>query len=56
MYIIQGGERHHRRGYWGDILVSPYITYGIECEEKRFFKKSNNMYTQVKTAYSETIT
>lgn len=53
MVLRQGGERHHRRGYWGDILVSPYITYGIECEEKRFFKKSNNMYTQTAQDVSE---
>jgi len=36
-----------RRGYWGDIVVSPYITFGIECTDQRFFKKTNNMLTAV---------
>ncbi|XP_074660251.1 dynein axonemal assembly factor 3-like [Tubulanus polymorphus] len=35
-----------RRGYWGDILVSPFIAWGIESEEKSFFKKSNQLYTK----------
>jgi dynein assembly factor 3 len=42
------GERIARRGYWGDILVSPYVTFGLECEEKSFFKKSNNILTRVR--------
>ncbi|KAK2158864.1 hypothetical protein LSH36_162g02003 [Paralvinella palmiformis] len=42
------GECIARRGYWGDILVSPYISFGIECEEKEFFKTANNIH--VKTA------
>ncbi|ELU12843.1 hypothetical protein CAPTEDRAFT_186529 [Capitella teleta] len=42
----QGGERLARRGYWGDIVVSPYIAYGIESEEKSFFKTSNKMFTK----------
>ena len=46
MVFKQDGDRIARRGYWGDIMVSPYISFGIECEEKSFFKKSNNMHTQ----------
>uniref|UniRef100_A0A0B7AGC5 Dynein assembly factor 3, axonemal n=1 Tax=Arion vulgaris TaxID=1028688 RepID=A0A0B7AGC5_9EUPU len=42
------GERFPRRGYWGDMVVSPYITFGTETEEKSFYKKQNNMH--VKTA------
>lgn len=33
------------RGYWGDIMVSPYIALGIECdhepEKSKFFKIAN---------------
>jgi len=36
-----------RRGYWGDMVVSPYITFGVECQESSFFKKTNNMLTKV---------
>ncbi|XP_059168514.1 dynein axonemal assembly factor 3-like isoform X2 [Physella acuta] len=42
------GERFPRRGYWGDMLVSPYITFGVETEEKSFYKKQNNNH--IKTA------
>ncbi|XP_033751780.1 dynein assembly factor 3, axonemal-like [Pecten maximus] len=44
MVFKHDGERHHRRGYWGDLLVSPYVALGIECEDKSAFKKSNNIY------------
>jgi dynein assembly factor 3 len=27
-----------KRGYWGDIVNSPYIGLGVECEEVSFFK------------------
>nr|KAG5702916.1 hypothetical protein BaRGS_034689 [Batillaria attramentaria] len=42
------GDRHARRGYWGDIIVSPYVPLGIESEEKSLFKKMNDMH--IKTA------
>ncbi|EDV29563.1 uncharacterized protein TRIADDRAFT_52076 [Trichoplax adhaerens] len=38
------GQKHYVRGYWGDIVNSPYIAFGIECEEESFFKKTNDMY------------
>ncbi|XP_067140646.1 dynein axonemal assembly factor 3 isoform X2 [Centruroides vittatus] len=41
----KGGERYIRRGYWGDILTSPYIAYGIECEQE-FLEKRNRIYTK----------
>lgn len=31
-------------GYWGDIVVSPYISFGIECDEETMFKKANRDY------------
>lgn len=46
MYL-QGGENVSRRGYWGDIVASPFLAFGIQSEDKSFFKKSNNMYTKV---------
>lgn len=44
---FQGGEKLSRRGYWGDILASPYLAFGITSEDESFFKKSNNVYTKV---------
>ncbi|XP_048730996.1 dynein axonemal assembly factor 3-like [Ostrea edulis] len=51
--VNQGGEKVLRRGYWGDILVSPYLAFGIQSEEKSFFKKSNNMYTKLSLHVAE---
>lgn len=47
------GERFPRRGYWGDMIVSPYISYGIETEQKSFFKKQNKMHTKTAEDVSE---
>ncbi|XP_041461977.1 dynein assembly factor 3, axonemal-like [Lytechinus variegatus] len=46
LIIRKGGDRIAERGYWGDIVCSPYLSYGIECEEESFFKKSNGLYTK----------
>lgn len=48
---FQDGERFPRRGYWGDMLVSPYITFGVETEEKSFYKKHNNNHIKVCTFF-----
>lgn len=37
-----------KRGYWGDIIGSPYLAFGIESENKDLFKKSNGVYTKVR--------
>jgi len=47
------GERFARRGYWGDILNSPFISYGIESEDKTLFKKSNDVYVKTSTNVAE---
>ncbi|XP_072178400.1 dynein axonemal assembly factor 3-like [Diadema setosum] len=46
LVIRKGGERVAERGYWGDITCSPYLSYGLECEEESFFKKANGVYTK----------
>ncbi|XP_076115197.1 dynein axonemal assembly factor 3-like [Mytilus galloprovincialis] len=47
------GERFAKRGFWGDMLVSPYITFGIQSEDKTLFKKNNNMYAKLSWHVSE---
>ena len=42
------GEKVARRGYFGDIVTSPYIVYGIETEDKTLLKTQNGEH--VKTA------
>ena len=38
-----------RRGYWGDLINSPYLAFGIESEEKSLFEKKNKMHIKVET-------
>ena len=40
-----------RRGYWGDIVNSPYLGFGIESEEESLFKQANGQH--VKVQYGE---
>ncbi|XP_078286556.1 dynein axonemal assembly factor 3 isoform X1 [Rhinoraja longicauda] len=42
------GEKIAARGFWGDIVTSPYVAYGIVSEEGSLLKKANGIY--VKTA------
>ncbi|XP_071955043.1 dynein axonemal assembly factor 3-like [Antedon mediterranea] len=44
----QGGATMQQRGYWGDIVCSPYLAYGIESENKELFKTQNG--THIRTA------
>ncbi len=44
---MQAGERLARRGYWGDIVVSPFISFGVESENKDLFKTTNDRHTKV---------
>jgi dynein assembly factor 3 len=40
----RNGDKTARRGYFGDIVVGPFLAYGIESENKEFFKKQNDIY------------
>ncbi|XP_017347855.1 dynein axonemal assembly factor 3 [Ictalurus punctatus] len=42
------GDKVGVRGYWGDIVSSPYLSFGIETEHKELLKMQNNRH--VKTA------
>ncbi|XP_062848763.1 dynein axonemal assembly factor 3-like isoform X2 [Trichomycterus rosablanca] len=42
------GDRVGVRGYWGDIVSSPYLSFGIETENKDLLKTQNNQH--LKTA------
>ncbi|XP_056593854.1 dynein axonemal assembly factor 3-like [Triplophysa dalaica] len=42
------GNRVLVRGYWGDIVSSPYLAFGIETDDKHLLNKHNNQH--VKTA------
>ncbi|XP_071801348.1 dynein axonemal assembly factor 3-like [Asterias amurensis] len=42
-----------QRGYWGDIISSPYLAFGIETEEASLMKKANDVYTKSSQDISE---
>ncbi|XP_028287440.1 dynein assembly factor 3, axonemal [Parambassis ranga] len=44
----QKGDKVAVRGYWGDIVSSPYISFGIETEDKSLLKTQNGQH--IKTA------
>eukprot|EP00040_Diaphanoeca_grandis_P002733 m.22561 g.22561 ORF g.22561 m.22561 type:complete len:475 (+) comp13856_c0_seq1:115-1539(+) len=35
-----------KRGYWGDVVNSPYITFGTESDNADLFEKRNNNHTK----------
>jgi len=37
----QRGDKNAYRGYWGDIIVGPFISHGIETENKEMLKTVN---------------
>ena len=45
--FTQGGEKVPQRGYWGDIVNSPYIAIGCECDNEDMYKKRSGLYTKV---------
>ena len=46
-FVCQDGERVARRGYWGDIINSPYLAFGTESEEEFLFQTSNGQHVRV---------
>lgn len=39
----------YKRGFWADILISPFISFGVESEEKSLFKTENDEHVKVST-------
>mmetsp|Transcript_23668 Transcript_23668/g.38936 ORF Transcript_23668/g.38936 Transcript_23668/m.38936 type:complete len:314 (-) Transcript_23668:649-1590(-) len=40
----ENGRSVAKRGYWGDIVNSPYISFGIECDDQSLMKKQNDTH------------
>ncbi|XP_033102374.1 dynein assembly factor 3, axonemal-like [Anneissia japonica] len=53
LVLKQGGVAIKQRGYWGDIMCSPYLAYGIESENKELFKTANGTHTRTAADISE---
>jgi dynein assembly factor 3, axonemal len=47
-------EQNYRMSqYLGDQLTGPFISFGVECEDKGMLKKSNNKFIRTSTEISE---
>ncbi|XP_041671301.1 dynein assembly factor 3, axonemal-like [Cheilinus undulatus] len=42
----QKGERVAVRGYWGDVVSSPYLSFGIETDDQDLLKTQNGQHTK----------
>lgn len=51
--VYKCGERYLHRGYLGDIVSSPYIAYGLECEDTEMLKSSHGVNYKRATDISE---
>lgn len=45
----QKGDKVAIRGYWGDIVSSPYLSFGIETDDKSLLKTQNGQHIKVKS-------
>ena len=43
----QGADKVARRGYWGDIVSSPYLSFGVESHNKELFTRHNGNHIKV---------
>ncbi|TSL82535.1 Dynein assembly factor 3, axonemal [Bagarius yarrelli] len=40
------GDKVGVQGYWGDIVSSPYLSFGIETDDKELLKRQNNKFVK----------
>lgn len=51
--VYKCGDRYLHRGYLGDMVTSPYIAYGLDCEDKDMLKSSHGVNYKRATDISE---
>lgn len=51
--VYKCGDRYLHRGYLGDIVASPYVAYGLTCEDKDMLKSSHGVSYKRATDVSE---
>ncbi|XP_050665321.1 dynein axonemal assembly factor 3 homolog [Leptidea sinapis] len=51
--VYKCGDRYLHRGYLGDIVTSPYIAYGLDCEDSDMLKSSHGVNYKRATDISE---
>merc|ERR1740130_282256 len=40
------GNSKLKRGFWGDVANSPYVSVGLECNDPRLTKKKSSMHVK----------
>ena len=50
---MQAGNTVAQRGYWGDIVNSPYLAFGVESENKELFETVNGKPAKTSVGVSE---
>ncbi|XP_038215751.1 dynein assembly factor 3, axonemal homolog [Zerene cesonia] len=51
--VYKCGDRYLHRGYLGDLVTSPYIAYGLDCEDKDMLKSTHGVNFKRATDISE---
>ncbi|XP_072944293.1 dynein axonemal assembly factor 3 homolog [Epargyreus clarus] len=51
--VYKCGDRYLHRGYLGDMVTSPYIAYGLNCEDKDMLKSTHGVNFKRATDISE---
>ena len=55
--VQSGGDTVARRGYWGDMISSPYLSFGISTRHKELLTKEGGRHTKVSSSiYVATLT
>lgn len=44
----QKGDKVGFQGYWGDIVSSPYLSFGIETDDESLLRTQNRQHVKVK--------
>lgn len=50
-FLVSSGQQGNKvalRGYWGDIVSSPFLAFGIETDDQSLLKKQNGQHMKVK--------
>ncbi|KAG6448637.1 dynein assembly factor 3, axonemal homolog [Manduca sexta] len=51
--VYKCGDRYLHRGYLGDLVTSPYIAHGLDCEDKDMLKSAHGVNYKRATDISE---
>lgn len=51
--VYQCGDRYFHRGYMGDMVTSPLVAYGLDCEDEDMLKSSQGVNHKRATDVSE---